>query len=345
MLAGAALRKTGSGWEFTSESALEDFVWAKLHLLFGLTPLARQHSSKGEYCDILAVNKTKQLTIIELKNIEDRYIVQQLTRYYDNLLETKPFADKIDYNQPVKLIAIAPSFHRYNHIDRKYNKLKIEFLTVAVIPKNQDFYLQLIDIDTSSITKVKIPYQILDVNTTSTSVLPPPQLLLDWLGTCSSAEQQAILKMREKILAFDTRIKEEREGKNTIKYSGKSKIFAELCFQRKINKPVIFLWLPTPSSLFGISQEIIGRLRLWIDNSKVTHVGHIPEGFGKMRLESEWNAMSREQRPRNLMHSLSYKSFSPVDIFVYERAIANPQSLDSLVDLAISKWLSRISNN
>jgi RecB family endonuclease NucS len=341
MLVGAALRKTGTGWEFTSEAALEDFVWANLHSLFGLTPLARQHSQLGEYCDILAVDSAKQLTIIELKNTQDRYIVQQLTRYYDNLLETKPFVDKIDYNQPVKLIAIAPSFHRHNHSDRKYNKLKIEFWTVAVIPKNLDFYLQLTDIDTSLITEVQIPYQILDVTTTSTNVPPPPQLLLDWLGACNGKEQQAILKMREKILDFDARIQEKIEGKNTIKYSGKSKIFAEISFQRKINKPVIFLWLPTPSSLLGISQEVIGRLRLWMDDSKVTHVGHIPEGFGKMRLESEWNTMSQEQRPRNLMHSLSYKSFSPVDIFAYERAIANPQSLDSLADLALTKWLSR----
>jgi len=80
MLAGAALRKTASGREFASEAALEDFVWDNLQHLFGLTPIARQHPAKGEFCDIIAVDSAKRLSILELKNTEDRYIVQQLTR-------------------------------------------------------------------------------------------------------------------------------------------------------------------------------------------------------------------------------------------------------------------------
>lgn len=62
MLSGAALRKRGSGWEFASELALEDFVWENLPQLFKLAPLKRQHPAKSEYCDILAVNDNKQLT-------------------------------------------------------------------------------------------------------------------------------------------------------------------------------------------------------------------------------------------------------------------------------------------
>ncbi|MBD2341801.1 DUF91 domain-containing protein [Calothrix sp. FACHB-156] len=132
MLAGAALRKTGTGWEFASEAALEDFVWNHLSQLLDLVPLKRQYAVRGEICDILALKQTKQLVILELKNTEDRYIVQQLTRYYDNLLDEKPFAEKIDYNQPVRLLAIAPSFHRHNLIDCKYNLLKIDLNLVYV---------------------------------------------------------------------------------------------------------------------------------------------------------------------------------------------------------------------
>ncbi|MBR8836968.1 MAG: DUF91 domain-containing protein [Stigonema ocellatum SAG 48.90 = DSM 106950] len=62
-----------------------------------------------EFCDILALDENKQLVIIELKNDEDRYIIQQLTRYYDNLVDERPFAQQIKYNEPVRLIAIAPS--------------------------------------------------------------------------------------------------------------------------------------------------------------------------------------------------------------------------------------------
>jgi RecB family endonuclease NucS len=342
MLAGAALRKTNDSWEFISEAALEDFVWANLYPLFGLTPLARQHPAKGEYCDILAVNETKQLTIIELKNTQDRYIVQQLTRYYDNLVETKPFSDKIDYNQPVKLIAIKPSFHRHNHIDRKYTKLIVIFLQFTI---SQNFQLQLQDIDTAQTYSILIPYQKLDIPTISINLPVPPQVILDWLGACSNEEKQAILKMREQILVFDERIQEKIEGKNIIRYFGKSNLVSEIYFQKKINKLVIFLWLPTPSSLSGINKkEVIGRLRLWVDGSKVTDVGHIPEGMGKMKLQSEWDALPREKRP-NLMQSLSSKSLIPIPIALYGSLRDNYQisdSLECLTDLALAKWLTKI---
>lgn len=96
MLSSAALKKTGTGWEFVNEAALEDFVWDNLKPLLNLTPLKRQYFVKGEICDILAVDDNRQLVVLELKNTEDRYIVQQLTRYYDALLEVKPFDTKVD---------------------------------------------------------------------------------------------------------------------------------------------------------------------------------------------------------------------------------------------------------
>ncbi|MBC6435548.1 DUF91 domain-containing protein [Nostoc sp. HG1] len=64
----------------------------------------------GQICDILALRENKQLVVLELKNAEDRYIVQQLTRYYDALKEVKPLEDEIDYQQPISLIAIKPNF-------------------------------------------------------------------------------------------------------------------------------------------------------------------------------------------------------------------------------------------
>lgn len=344
MLAGAALRKTGSSWEFASEAALEDFVWDNLQQLSGLKPLKRQYAVKGEICDILALNDTRQLVILELKNTQDRYVVQQLTRYYDNLLDEKPFQEQIDYSQPVRLLAIAPSFHKHNLIDRKHTKLIVDFLQVTITQINQNFHLQLQDTDTNQTWSIPIPYQQLDISTVSSNIPEPPQLLLDWLGACTREEQQAILRLREKVLGFDERIKEEIEGRNTIRYGrGKAKPLAEFCFQRKINKPVIFLWLPTPSSLsFTQRRQVIGRMRLWMDGSVVTYTGHVPEGFGRMRLQSEWDAMPREKRPGNLYWSLSYKSFSPVGINTYKELIPNPDSLESLADLALGKWLARI---
>ncbi|MBD2527591.1 endonuclease NucS domain-containing protein [Nostoc sp. FACHB-133] len=338
MLAGAALRKTGEGWEFASEAALEDFIWENLQRLLSFTPLKRQYVAKGEFCDILALNESKQLVILELKNAEDRYIIQQLTRYYDNLLDDRPFAEQIDYHQPVKLIAAAPSFHRHNLIDCKYNLLKIDLLQIQVFKDNQQFQLCLQDISTNQTWSIPISYQELSFSSTKHGISETPQLLLDWLGACSAEEQQAILKLREKILSFDERIKEKIEGRNNIRYGkGKSKPVAELCYQRASHKPVLFLWLPTPNSR---QKEVIGRLRLWLEGEIVTHLGHVPEGFGRMKLQSEWDAIPREKRPGNLYWSLSHKSFMPVPISQGYNDVSN--SLESLADLALTKWLTRI---
>ncbi|MBW4675618.1 MAG: hypothetical protein KME52_16810 [Desmonostoc geniculatum HA4340-LM1] len=42
------LRKTGNSWEFATEADLEDFVWANLKQLLGLTPLKRQYYVNGQ---------------------------------------------------------------------------------------------------------------------------------------------------------------------------------------------------------------------------------------------------------------------------------------------------------
>ncbi|MEH2462650.1 endonuclease NucS domain-containing protein [Nostoc sp.] len=92
------LIKTGNSWKFATEADLEDFVWANLKELFGLIPLKRQYYVKGQICDILALNDKKRLVVLELKNGEDRYIVQQLTRYYEALLKNKPFQEEVNTN-------------------------------------------------------------------------------------------------------------------------------------------------------------------------------------------------------------------------------------------------------
>ena len=128
MLSNASLKKTGSGWEFFSEEILEDFLYEHLEILLGLNVLDKQHIVNNQRCDILAVDSHKKLVVLELKNVEDRGIVQQLTRYYDALLDEKPFSDKVDYQQPVRLVAITPNFHRDNFTDRKYHTLDFQFL-------------------------------------------------------------------------------------------------------------------------------------------------------------------------------------------------------------------------
>ena len=79
-------------------------------------------------CDLLCFTKLdKQPVIIELKNEEDRYIVSQLVRYRKAILTEKPFADKINYSLPVKLVAICPTFHQDNYTDKEACKFENDF--------------------------------------------------------------------------------------------------------------------------------------------------------------------------------------------------------------------------
>ncbi|MEG4108305.1 hypothetical protein [Microcoleus sp. S13_C5] len=100
------------------------------------------------------MDENKRLVVLELKNGEDRYVVQQLTRYCDALLEHKPFADRVDYAQPVRLIAITPKFHRDNFTNRKYHGLLFQFLQLASVLSEANLNLQLKDIDNERISHV-----------------------------------------------------------------------------------------------------------------------------------------------------------------------------------------------
>jgi RecB family endonuclease NucS len=146
-----------SGWKFQSEQALEEFIWLHLEPLLGLQPLSRQYYSNNQVCDILAVGANRQLTILELKNAEDRYIVQQLTRYYSNLLAEKPFPEQVDYSLPIRLLAIAPTFHSHNLIDREFSRLELELWLFNVLREQERFCFELRLFNTRQIWRLSIP--------------------------------------------------------------------------------------------------------------------------------------------------------------------------------------------
>ena len=342
MLGAASLRKIDEIWQFTSEAALEDFVWDNLLELLDLTPLQRQYISSGEICDILAVDKQQGLVILELKNAQDRYVVQQLTRYYHNLVSERAFAATIDYDRPIRLIALAPSFHKHNLIDRQHLNLAIDFLQISILHSGGEFSLQLQDIDTHQSYSLPIPYREPELNDIAVGISPPPSLLLDLIGALTAVEQLAIIEMRAKILGFDPNIAEKMGGKNTIKYGrGKSRPVAEIYFRRKTSRPIVFLWLPIPHPLLLPNRKLaIGRMRLWSDELGVTHVGHVPEGLGKMKLQTEWEDLPIGKRPR-ILSGYSSQSMTPVQAGVYRNLVQTPGCLGDLTDLALSAWSAR----
>lgn len=90
--------------------------------------MKRKYTIDRQRCDLLCRTKLeKQAVIIELKNEVDRGLISQLTRYRKALLIKKPFAKQIDYSLPVNLVAIAPTFHEDNYIDKEASKFEHNF--------------------------------------------------------------------------------------------------------------------------------------------------------------------------------------------------------------------------
>jgi RecB family endonuclease NucS len=343
---GVTLRRIAGGWEFSSELALENFIWDNLEKALGLLPLKRQYIIRGEICDILAVTSQKQLVILELKNAEDRYIVQQLTRYYDSLIEERPFPQEIDYDQPVRLLAIAPTFHRHNYTDRKYHRLSVEFIQTAILQDSDGFSLKLESLDDQMTQQIRIPYQEIKPGLELHDEPDIPEQLVRWLGSCPPQQQEGFRKIRSYILGYHERMREFIDKKGIQYGTGKTKLCAEFYFDAKNQIPILFLWLPLPSSRTG---SAIGRLRIWTDGHLASDVGHVPEGLGKMRLSEEWKQTPREKWPRQSLHSnLTHKSHTPVSAKILSKFLpksdesADFPELKDLVELSLQKWLERI---
>lgn len=339
------LKQTGAGWEFATEADLEDFIWANLKQFLGLTPLKRQYFVNGQYCDILALGKNQQLVVLELKNIEDRYIVQQLTRYYHALQEEKPFADEVDYQKPIELIAITPNFHRDNFTDRIYNHLSIRFFEFSVLADDISYFLELKDLDNQKFFKIEIPYQ---QQSSNEDIPPPPRALINRLAKCersSEKEREAVLQIRKKILSFDHRMQENVNG-NVIEYGkGKNNICAEFNFSSPgsvyYGRPHLFLILPDPAPY---NKQKKMRMRILVNED-----WHEFQGMINCRLAFKSQGGSYYQYPSFIDLIQTFMNDESVDDRVrlcyqsYEKIIkSKTNSLDLLVDIALETWFKRL---
>ncbi len=142
--------------------------------MLGYIPLQRQYVCNGEVGDILATAPDRSLVVLELKNVEDRYLIQQLTRYYANLIEEHPFEKQVNYSLPVKLVAVAPDYHRHNLIDRQHSRLEFQLWQFTVVGQPDDLSLQLTKLDTEERRSISIVYSlpVVDANPDIPEPLP-----------------------------------------------------------------------------------------------------------------------------------------------------------------------------
>lgn len=317
------LKKAGNKWDFGSEQALEDFIWHNLSTLLELTPLKRQYKVNGDICDILALDKQKQLVVIELKNVENRGVVQQLTRYYTNLITVKPFDLEIDYSKPIRLMAIMPSFHKHNFIDQEHSKLALEFLTFKIVEKESRFLLSLTHLDTKQVTQAEIHYNENDIWDLASYLPDPPNSLLKIIENQSLDQQNYILSLREYILCFHEKI-QEISTPGVIKYGrGKTNICIEFRQDSSSKVPNLYLYLPMPDKQTRNYKYHLGRMKIDTKDWKnIYFAGYIPQGR------------------RSIEKLYPYKDF---ENFIQVTDSTEPSSqLENLVNIALENWLERL---
>lgn len=340
---------------------MEDFIWNNLKRLFRLTPIRRQHHASGNYCDILAVSETGSIAIIELKNSEDRYVVQQITRYYNELLVQKPYSDKIDYKQPIDLIVISPNFHKDNFTDKRYSKLNLRFIEFKLSGESTlSFDAQ--DVDSGISCRAEVPFLISQDKENIIEVPSIPRSFNTGLSRCEYIDPSLLLAAREKIIKFDNRIKEVQLSSGDFLYGkGKTKPCAQIKFRKEkiveTSRDMLDfgLWLPIALYSFDVRSKvtrvILPGICLNHNNNDYLSYPLYQKGARRTRKVSKswsgrgylWNFLKKE-----LKEEVSFRNLNPyIDKYCRLKGYSNPtkgrlEYMDFFLEIALDTWKYRL---
>lgn len=150
-----------------------------------------------------------------------------------------------------------------------------------------------------------------------------PQQLEFILERCSN-ERETILKIRNKILNFDERIREFSNTRIIKQGKIKSEPLAELRLPREYSKPILILKLPilNKSSQVGEDTSKMGRMRIETDNwQEVPRILYIPG-----------ENLKRFKKAYVVPDYAKFKS----------KSVSYNNDLEMLVDIALEKWREKL---
>ncbi|MBC7879821.1 MAG: DUF91 domain-containing protein [Anaerolineae bacterium] len=349
------LKKVASRWEFVTEEALETFLAEHLQYL-GLSLLKRQYVAIEDRSDIIAADPQGQVSIIELKNSDDSGLVAQLTRYYDRLIEDRPFSPLADYSLEVKLVAIAPIFKRQNLIDRKYSRLDITLLRHEIHQEGEQLFLMLIDHD-EQLPTIRIPIPSTAAPDEQSSSLEK-RTLKNILAKWSPEEKTGVLALRDRLLSISKM--EETTPTGRVLYERGQKFCAEVRYNETIGQAALFLWLPeayinhTGRGAIGVVIPSTGlraflltvrqSTRMFVSTDwqvfdKLVYMerGHNIDNIRTMQ-GMQWDAKADE------IKRWGTKSYGIGPLSMYLKHVLADESanrLDTLIDFAINNWKER----
>ena len=301
--------------------------------LLNLKPLHRQFSIDGKFCDLLAVDKADRLVIVELKNVEDRYVVQQLVCYYDAIARAQSLPFEASTTAP-RLLAISPSFYADTLTDCQYCTLPVELFTFSIQSSTSGrFKLVLSDDAGKDVSALALP-KSLQANQPGIHIAAPPRKLLNWLSRVHELEHAWILALRQQLLGADARMKEIVEPNRILYGKGKSKPCCEL---KKIRASEYrgegidcCLWLPDPEN----NPHVI-KLLVFIDfkRQQVTAMHYGKKGY---KSGSPWRFPDCIERMRTFGYQRALTQYQPF--------LSTNMTISStkIVELALQTWHNRL---
>jgi len=326
-------------------------------------PLARQLRMCGEPCDIIARSPKGKPVILELKNEEDRYVVQQLTRYYHNFLEERPDLPQLDASKAPRLVAIIPSLHRHNFIDRLYHRLTVELWTFHIRKQHDQFLLELVSWETPDAKSTIKTIDLTPHIQIPTIAEPDPQSQLDknWksiLSKRSELDQKNLLEIRDRILSFSPKLGEVVTP-STATY-GQMRSKTSLCESEERllarfeqlslnNAPRLFFYLP---SIVKLSVNTVKVEVLLQKSNSGYSLRSLVQSLRMPNKCSQSNLYmmmyhSREQVEFTSRYEITLMGYLKFYESIFEKKSWNPRwddqfsSLEDLLDLSLFDWQRR----
>jgi hypothetical protein len=257
------------------------------------------------------------------------------------------FVCKTIIEQPVKLIALTPSFHNDSFTDKKYHQLDFCFFTFAVLEVDNHVDFQMTNAENEEKIMLEIDFQRCDPEET---LLPkPPRFFLnavhqDWR---SEEERRRILQMREIILRLDSRVKEFNKNPWLTYGTRQSEVFAEFYCKSSLfgsyHVPVLILKIPKLHILNRRIPQKNNRIRLALgisDNWKTADsFWHLSTGIKKVKRYSVRNSHFEQGVLKMIEHlGLPYSQERANSLYGLEDAL-----LENLITLAYHSWLEKLS--
>lgn len=271
--------------EFETEQHLERFFLSTVLPKMQSKPLASQHSCSQGICDVLALGPNNQLVVIELKNTKDSHVIEQTTRYFDALIEEKPFASQVDYTQPIELCTVCPDYVDSLAITLKYHSLNFNVLAYRIKNEPHAHRFELWNWFTNeAIAHIEIP---LCQNKNSEIEIPePPKAFFQLLEKCSDEERLQAISVRQQIYEFsyknNYKIHERSDGQWIRFERNKQNPVAEMGWDSQRGKMAIHLWLPftTINGSYNLQQyptkyKRTSMMRLWVNDGNVKYLGYM----------------------------------------------------------------------